>query len=132
MPRKYGSQGGSPERRITIPVPQELSDRIDAAVHGRPGETLKSLILRAVESEIDHLEVERGSAGVSLPFPVAPGRPPPGRPRKNPGADAVAMGDPPVPPAADSSAEVERLMHVLEQREVEEPLLAKGRSAGRS
>ncbi len=129
MPRKHGSQLGS-ERRITIPVPPDLSDRIDAAVHARPGETLKSLTLRAVAREIDRLEEERGAEGVAEPFPAAPGRPPPGRPRKE--AVELAQRGGGEARAADSSAEVERLIHVLEQGEHKEPLLAKERSAGKS
>ena len=127
MPRKQGSQPGS-ERRITVPVPSDLSDRIDAAVHARPGETLKSLTLRALALEIDRLEEERGEGGVALPFPPAPGRPPPGRPRKDAGAGDT--GDEQAQ-AADSSAEVERLIHVLEQREHAAPPRAKSRSAGK-
>ncbi len=114
------------ERRITIPVPSDLSDRIDAAVHARPGETLKSMVLRAIAFEIDRLEEERGTDGVPNPFPTAPGRPPPGRPRKD-AAEAAAGAN---APATDSSAEVERLIHVLEQGEHPEPPRAKGRSAG--
>lgn len=127
MPRKHGSQPGS-QRRITIPVPLELSNRIDAAVNGLPGETLKSLTLRALEREIDRLEEERGTGGVAKPFPPA-GRPPPGRPRKNVGAresDARASA-----PSAESSDEVERLMHVLERREHDAPPpRARGKGAG--
>lgn len=127
MPRKHGSQPGS-QRRITIPVPLELSNRIDAAVNGLPGETLKSLTLRALAREIDRLEEERGTGGVANPFPPA-GRPPPGRPRKNTAvvdSDAVAAA-----PSAESSDEVERLMHVLERGEHDEtPPRAKGKGAG--
>lgn len=127
MPRKQGGQPGS-QRRITIPVPLELSDRIDAAVHALPGETLKSLTLRALSREIDRLEEERGG-GVASPFPPA-GRPPPGRPRKNPQtAKGAAAG---ATPSGESSAEVERLMHVLEQGEHEEPPRAKGQTAGKN
>lgn len=127
MPRKHGSQPGS-QRRITIPVPLELSDRVDAAVHALPGETLKSLTLRALENEIDRLEAERGEGGVASPFPPA-GRPPPGRPRKNVEAGDRAAA---AVPAGESSAEVERLMHVLEQGEHVEPPRAKGQGAGKS
>ena len=125
MPRKQGGQPGL-ARRITIPVPPELSDRVDAAVHALAGETLKSLTLRALEREIDRLEEERGDDGVSNPFPPA-GRPPPGRPRKAADGVAGARGD--ATPSAESSAEVERLMHVLEQGGHVEPLRAKQRSA---
>ena len=90
MPRTHGGPAGS-ERRITIPVPPELSDRIDAAIHALPGETLKSLTLRALSREIDRLEEDRGG-GLASPFPPA-GRPPPGRPRKDPqAARGVATG----------------------------------------
>lgn len=126
MPPKQGSHQW---RRITIPIPPELSDRIDAAVHGLPGETLTSLIRRAVAGEIDRLEMERGGGGMASPFPPAPGRPPPGRPRKGVG-DEDTPASRAAPAATDSSAEVERLLHVLETSEAEEPKSKAARTGG--
>lgn len=132
MQQKPARDNRAVERRITVPVPAELSDRIDAAVFGMPGETLKSLTLRAIEREIDRLEEERGADGVSNPFPPAPGRPPPGRPRKTP----VGVGEPlragAVAPS-DSSAEVERLLHVLEQADAGgDDVRVRARSVGKA
>lgn len=112
MPRQKGGAGGSAWRRITIPVPPDLSDRIDAAVHGTPGETLTSLIRRAIANEIDRLEEMRGGGKGRVPFPPAPGRPPPGRPRKATGFAEPSRSS----VACEPSTEVERLLHVLERK----------------
>jgi len=128
MPAKHPRPRGAQWRRITIPIPPDLSARIDAAVHALPGETLTSLTRSAIRNEIDRLEAARGDGEAPVPFPAAPGRPPPGRPRKRV-APAAATAEPPV---ADASSEVERLLHVLEQGEGHEAhaAAAAGRSDG--
>ena len=63
-----------PKLRVTLHLARETASKLRAAVYWTPGETLASLVGRAVLAEVKRMEKERGE-----PFP-SPGKLRTGRP----------------------------------------------------
>jgi hypothetical protein len=70
-----GAAGGGKRTNFTVSLPAALQARARAAAYYTPGENLSGLTERALKSEIERMERERGAAFPDAAVKVKTGRP---------------------------------------------------------